>query len=295
MENFIVEPVNDSRSIYRQGDYDQAGLAIAARRVFFKPLFGLFNQEKLIPLRYCPIQIELDLVNRFFDATVMRDVYASGLWNISDIQCKCDLLTLDNTLDNEYASHLLSGKSLPNIFATWSHTNQSTGNDLNKPVQTFIEHYLVLNLYLSLLILLIVCNIRKRTVFYHPISVKLNDGYDIEDEHSFQVQIGSKFMTEYPLSSVTETLYQLGKPWSSPSYLWKVVPFSSIYYWNMDAEKISGAGFTCLSTKPGDQITLNLKNCDAEGWPGSVPTRMYCALHSDCVLNVQDSGVQVLD
>ena len=47
------------------------------------------------------------------------------------MQCKCDLLTLDNTLDNEYASHLLSGKSLPINFATWSHTDQSTGNDEN--------------------------------------------------------------------------------------------------------------------------------------------------------------------
>ena len=101
----------DSRSTYRQEGYGQAGLIIAARRVLFKPLFGFFNQEKLIPLRYCPIQIELELVNNLLGAIVMGSVYASGLWNISDIQCKCDLLTLDNTLDNEYASHLLSGKS----------------------------------------------------------------------------------------------------------------------------------------------------------------------------------------
>ena len=99
---------------------------------FFSSLFfGLFNQEKLIPLRYCPIQIELELVNSLFDAIVMRDVYASGLWNISGIQCKCDLLTLDDTLDTEYASHPLSGKSLPIYFATWSETNQSTGSDKN--------------------------------------------------------------------------------------------------------------------------------------------------------------------
>ena len=120
---------SDSRSTYRQEAYDQAGLVISARRVLFKPLFGLFNQEKLIPLRYCPIQIELELVNNMLDAVVMRNAYSSGLWNISDIQCKCDLLTLDNSLDSEYASHLLSGKSLPINFATWSHTNQSTGSD----------------------------------------------------------------------------------------------------------------------------------------------------------------------
>ena len=40
--------------------------------------------------------------------------------------------------------------------------------------------------------------------FYHPISSNLNDGYDIEDEHTFQVQIGSGIMPGYPLSSATE-------------------------------------------------------------------------------------------
>ena len=92
-------------------------------------MFGLFNQAKLLPLRYCPIQIELELVSKFMDAIVKRDDNKSDLWNTSDIQAKCDLLTLGNSLDNEYASHLLSGKSLPINFATWGHTNQSTGND----------------------------------------------------------------------------------------------------------------------------------------------------------------------
>ena len=66
------------------------------------------------------------------DAVVIRNAYASGIWNTSDIQCKRDLLTLDNSLDNEYASHLMSGRSLPINFATWSHTNQATGNDKRK-------------------------------------------------------------------------------------------------------------------------------------------------------------------
>ena len=129
---YIVEgSASDSRSTYRQEDYDQAGLVISSRRVLFKPLFGFFNQEKLIPLRYCPIQTELELVNNQLDAVVMRNAYSSGLWNIYDIQCKCDLLILDNSLDNEYASHLLPGKSLPINFASWSHTNQSIGHDKN--------------------------------------------------------------------------------------------------------------------------------------------------------------------
>jgi hypothetical protein len=38
-----------------------------SQTVLFKPLSGLLNQNKMIPCRYCPITIELELVN---DATV---------------------------------------------------------------------------------------------------------------------------------------------------------------------------------------------------------------------------------
>ena len=127
-----TEQQHDSRSTYRLADYDQAGYVTTARRVLFKPIFGLFNQDKLLPLRYCPNQMELELVNSFTVAIGKRGGNDSALWNISDIQCKCDILTLDNTLGNEYASHLLSGKTLPINFATWSHTNQSTGADNKK-------------------------------------------------------------------------------------------------------------------------------------------------------------------
>ena len=122
-----TEQQHDSRSTYRLENYDQAGYATTARRVLFIHIFGLFNQDKLLPPRCCPIQIELELVNRFTDAIVIRDANDSALCNISDIQCKCDVLTLDN----EYASHLLSGITLPINFATWSHTNQPTGADTN--------------------------------------------------------------------------------------------------------------------------------------------------------------------
>ena len=124
-----IENANDVRSTDRAEDYGKSGLVGVSRRVLFQPMFGFFSQDKLLPLRYCPIQIELESVSSFMDAIIKRDVNTSDLWNISDFQCKCDLLTLGNILDNENASRLLSGKSLPTNFATWSHTNQSTGND----------------------------------------------------------------------------------------------------------------------------------------------------------------------
>ena len=79
----------------------------------FKPMLGLFNQEELTPLRYCPIQIELELVNQQADAvtTETAEGFSNGVnWDISGIQCKCDLPELGSSLQNEDASHLLSGK-----------------------------------------------------------------------------------------------------------------------------------------------------------------------------------------
>ena len=58
----------DERKSYRQDDYDRSGNVYLARRVQFKPTLGLFNPKKLTPLRYCPIQIELELVNQQADA-----------------------------------------------------------------------------------------------------------------------------------------------------------------------------------------------------------------------------------
>ena len=104
----------DERKGYRQTDYDLSGSVGLARRVQFKPVLGLFNQEKLVHLRFCPIQIELELVNQQADAVTpeVTNGFSTGAnWSISDIQCKCDLLELDSSLSNEYASHLLSGKS----------------------------------------------------------------------------------------------------------------------------------------------------------------------------------------
>ena len=64
----------DERKGYRQDDYDRPGNVYLARRVQFKPMLGLFSQEKLIPLRYCPIQIELELANQQADAACSRNL-----------------------------------------------------------------------------------------------------------------------------------------------------------------------------------------------------------------------------
>jgi len=111
--------------------YDQA------QTVLFKPLLGILNQPKYLPIRYCPITIELELVNDMKEPilTPVGDKFTPGntsvLWQIENVQFKCDSCTLDNALDNSYAQHLLSGKSIPINYNTYVSQVQSTISNTN--------------------------------------------------------------------------------------------------------------------------------------------------------------------
>ena len=47
------------------------------------------------------------------------------------------------------------------------------------------------------------------------------------------------------------------------------------YIIGLDLERISGAGFIGLSTKAGDLLILNCKDCDGNGVADSVPARCF--------------------
>ena len=274
----------DQRKGYRQTDHDSSGNVTVARRVMFKPMLGLFKQETLLPLRYCFNNGFSKMVEGFSNVAA---------WGFNDIQCKCDLLTLDNSLDNGYASHLLSGKSLPINFDTWNHTNQSTGNDkirisahITRAVTRLKNIFITPHKPDGIAY-------KEANYFYHPASA--NGQMNIANEHSYQVQTGSKLIPEYPVSNVTESYSQLKKTVGRAFKIHSSWYRSHKYIIGFDLEKISGAGIPGLSTKPFDLLTLNFKDCDGNGVADSVPTRMLCALNYDCVLSVDDSSTQLLD
>ena len=129
--------------------------------------------------------------------------------------------------------------------------------------------------------------------FYHPCST--NGQLTLANEHSYQVQIGAKLVPEYPVHSLAESYSQLKKTVGRAFKMHSSWYRSRKYIIGLDLEKISGAGFTGVSTKAGDLLTINFRDCDATGQADSVPSRVFCALNYDCVLNIQDSGIQLLD
>ncbi len=85
----------------------------------------------MLPIRYAPIAIELELVDSVTDpiidptgsptlgTTTFTPTNTSTNWSINNVQAKVDVCTLDNALDNSYAQKLIQGQSLPISYNTF--------------------------------------------------------------------------------------------------------------------------------------------------------------------------------
>ena len=90
----------------------------------------------MIPLRYCPLTFECELVSNATIPILSSLTTGTGTdnftaantsltWSIANCQVKADVCTLDNSLDNSYAEHLLNGRALPINFSTYVSQTQS--------------------------------------------------------------------------------------------------------------------------------------------------------------------------
>ena len=295
-----------------------------AQTVLFKPCSGLFNQPKMLPIRYMPITVELELVHDNTEpivsaTTVGQDNFdvsnaatgnTSMLWQIQNVQVKCDVVTLDNQLDNSYAEHLLSGKALPINYQTYVSQKQSilSGNNGSQKVRLNVTRALtrLKNVFITLDKPAAGQNyapkFKEWNSFYSPMedyTGAQRNSWDAAGEIAdFQVQIGSKLFPEYPIRSHAEAYYQLRKT------LGKHDQHNSFditqheyrcrkFIMGIDMEKVLEAGYTGINTRAGDLMNIRFDHAtpDADKWAQS----LHIVLTSDQILEVRDSGVQVFD
>ena len=298
-----------------------AGQSLA---VLFKPLSGLLNQNKMIPLRYCPITIELELVDdpadpiftaTTGDGTSQLHITANNtslLWEINNVQVKTDICVLDNALDNSYAQHLLAGKSLPISYNTFVSQLQTIAGQsaplinvsraltrLKSVFVTLSKDYTVANGRDLLL------GRKKWNDFFSPMSNYNADGsltHHEPGEFEAQLQIGSKLFPEYPIRSHNECYYQLKKTLGVQSSSVRNFNINPVEYrdykfiWGTDCEKVLDAGFTGINTRAGDlmSVSFKYKNNGVDDYL-VFADRMHIVLHSDQIMEIRDSGVQVFD
>jgi hypothetical protein len=97
-------------------------------------LSGLFNCGKYLPLKYLQgLSIELILVSHYKDAALMTQQMITNtqpepLWNITEPVIKCQVIQIDNSLQNGFTQRLLDGKSFPIHFTSFVTQIANAGN-----------------------------------------------------------------------------------------------------------------------------------------------------------------------
>jgi hypothetical protein len=276
--------------------------------VMFKPLCGLFNQSKYIPLRYMPIELELELADNDEPViSVFNAVFAaantSTSWKIQNCQIKCDIVTLDNALDNSYVNHLLGGNTLKIVYDTYISSIQTVTSpdcqvNVSRSLTSLRSVFMSLDKTFT----------EGRLKYYNKswnnfwstmIGVKdgpvnLNDSDD-EIRH-LQLSIGSKLYPEYPIQSHSECFYNLRKSLGIQASNLHSIDIRGNEYRNnkfivgFDTEKMVGLAFTWTNTK-NSLMSIRLKTDGGDGQA----TRMHIVLVAQQVIEIGDSGITVFD
>jgi hypothetical protein len=217
---------------------------------------------------------------------------------------------LDNALDNSYAEHLLSGKSLPINYNTYVSQMQSilSGTNGQKSVRLNVTRALsrlksvFVTLYKSPIQALQYIGRKKWNSFYSPMWAYAGAQYNehsSQGEFEFQLQLGNKLYPEYPIRSHAEGYYQLRKTVGVQYNKLHTFDVGSHEYHDhkfilgTDTEKVLEAGFTGANTRAGD--ILNIRFDHRGTTENYYAHELHVILHSDNIMEIRDSGVTVFD
>jgi hypothetical protein len=271
-------------------------------------------QTKFIPLRFCPLEIELELANAddplitsaegIADATDKAN-FAGSIskeYRLEMCQLKADVCTLDNALDNSYTQHLMNGRMLPIVYNTFisniqTITTPDTQINVSRSLTRLKSVFITLERNLDKA--RAVWHTKNWNSFYSPMAKDTLTAHTTHIEAneitSLQLQIGSFLIPQYPIRSHSECFYSLRKALGLASNTIANIDIDGNEYRNnkfivaMDCEKILGLAFTGTNTK-NSLMTVRLKTEQ-----DNKADRIQILLTAEMVLEVSDAGIAVFD
>jgi hypothetical protein len=277
--------------------------------VCFKPLAGILMQTKFLPLRYCPLEIELELadaddpvITNFTGQTDNSAATTSIQWKLESCMLKADLCTLDNALDNNYTSHLMGGKELNIVYNTFISNIQTI---VSADTQINVSRSLtrLRSVFLSLQRDLLVDRARFYNKgwnnFYSPMAADTNTLITTHREDNeityLQLQVGAFMIPQYPIRSHAECYYSLRKSLGIQASGLHSIDIDGNEYRNnkfivgLDCEKLLNLAFTGMNTK-NSLMTIKLKTKET-----NMGNRMHILLTAEQILTISDAGITVFD
>ena len=244
-------------------DTYQAIPASSSRSVLFSIPCGVTQMDKWMPLSLVSggVVLECELSS---DSGQAFDVSTNAAnWDITDVSMLANLHTVDSSLANSYAKHILSGNSInyhTKSMVVTKHllTDSSFTIPIVRGYSRLCQVYVTLHKGSS-------ATEKAIRDFYHPCNN--NVPTTATDNCTLQITIGSRRFPERPQSSVAEQWLRLREAagvFYGESDL-AILPTDyvnrkAIFGWDLEKVGHQGASHSGLSTKNGDILTLDVKN-----------------------------------
>ena len=314
-------------------------------RLGHKPCCGLLaDSNYYLPLRFAPLELEFTIVSDGNEPIVVpygngttetdkngyyfQDGNTSTSWEINNVIIRAEVITLDNTVDNNITKHLLEGQRLKLIvpqYHTITQTFNTGGGEINMNIvksasklsNAFITFYRTPRSFERYSNFLVDGYVHKRwNYFYNPmINSEINDGpladtlpaqegkgfQDYSRNLSWQLQVASRKYPEFECQSLSEAWYFLRRTLHLNNPNQNSVNISYRQYrenkliLGMTFEKMPDTNFTGQNTKMGSLITFKVKATEGTLAETEQISEVFVHLVSESVLELTSNGAVVYD
>ena len=314
-------------------------------RFSHKPCCGLLNSNYYIPLRYAPLELQFQIVSDGTEPVVVPQGTGTGAqtdkegyyftagdtstsWELNNVFIRAEVITLDNTVNNNIVKHLLEGQSLKLVFPMYHTITQSFnagGGEINmnivksasKLTGAFITLYRTPRQGVFDARFLPDNYVYKRfNYMYNPmINKRINnsgladtdalrgEGFQAWSKNlSWQIQLSnSQKYPEFEAQSLAETFYYLRRAIHYMNENQDSLSFSYKQYREnkfiigMSFEKMADVNFTGYNSKMSGITNFKIKGTDGPLGAGEEITEVFTHLISEAVLELRESGAIIYD
>ena len=297
-------------------------------RMGHKPCCGFVQSGYYPPIRYCPLEFIFEIVSDPTEPVIepatngadqatddnngkyFTERNTTTSWAIQNAILRCELIQVDNTVNNNIVSHLLKGGRLRMVYPAYHSFSQtfSTGNSeinmnivksstrLSQMFFTFsnsnIDNDNTAGNY----------DKKKWNYFFHPMAATIDNLEGVIDSNkqiSAQIQIANKKFPEQEITSIAEFMYFLRRAVNVMSPYYDGFSIDIYRYANdkfiggINFDKQPDANFTGSNSKMGSLITFKLKGANQNFALGI--ERVFVTMVSEHVFELSESASTVLD
>ena len=314
-------------------------------RLSHKPCCGLLNSSYYIPLRYAPMELQFQIVSSETDPVVVPQGSGTGTevdkygyyfqsgntstsWELNNVIIRAEIITLDNTVNNNIVKHLLEGQSLKLVFPmyhTLTQTFNTGGGEINmnivksssKLTGAFITLFRTPRSGTKDNMFLPDNYVFKRfNYFYNPmIYGRINDhgaantdelqgkGFaDYTRNLSWQIQLSnSQKYPEFESQTLSETFYYLRRAIHYMNENQDSLSFSYKQYREnkfiigMSFEKMADVNFTGYNSKLSGITNFKIKGTEGSLAVDEQINEVFAHLISESILEIKESGSVIYD